>query len=205
MQKRNQCSGCHTMEPTEADKKPFRINAISGDTSDKPSSTCYSCHNAIMSYAYVHGPASVWACLSCHDAEADPCYSVKKPQAEACYPCHVEQQKDWNSRKYMHGPVNSGRCSICHNPHASAHPFFLDRHTWDLCVACHVDMGSGQHVLADVYSKKGHPTRDKPDPVRTGKELTCASCHNPHASDFPNLWAFGVESVFELCQKCHER
>jgi predicted CXXCH cytochrome family protein len=200
----NQCAGCHTMEPTEADKKPLHITGFSGDMPGEPASTCYSCHKAIISYSYVHGPISVWACLSCHEPDATPCYAVKKPETQTCFKCHVEQQKNWISKKFIHGPVNIGQCSICHNPHASDHPFFLIKHSWDLCVQCHVDSGSGLHVIADVYSKKGHPTRDKPDPVRIGKELNCASCHNPHASDFPNLWAFGVESVFELCKKCHK-
>lgn len=200
-----QCSGCHVMEPTEADKKPVITRAPSGEASGKPASTCYSCHQAILSYSYVHGPVSVWACLSCHETDAVPCYSVKKPESKTCYTCHVEQQNEWTSKKYIHGPVNTGQCSICHNPHASDYPSFLGERTWNLCVTCHVDMGSGRHVLADAYSKKGHPTRDRPDPVRTGKELTCASCHNPHASDYPRLWAFGVESIFELCKKCHEK
>jgi predicted CXXCH cytochrome family protein len=200
-----QCAGCHTMEPTEADKKPVNITALSSEEPGKPASTCYSCHKAIMSYSYVHGPVSVWACLSCHESDAKPCYAVKKPESQVCYTCHVEQQKEWTSKKYIHGPVNSGECSICHNPHASDHPFFLSKNIWNLCVQCHVESGSGLHVIADVYSKKGHPTRGKPDPVRIGKELTCASCHNSHASDFPKLWGFGIESIFELCQKCHEK
>jgi predicted CXXCH cytochrome family protein len=58
-------------------------------------------------------------------------------------------------------------------------------------------------VLGDSFSTEGHPTRDRQDPVRIGKELTCSSCHNPHASNSPNLWAFDVQSTFELCVKCH--
>jgi predicted CXXCH cytochrome family protein len=146
-----QCSGRNTMEPTEADKNPLLITASSGDTTGKPASTCYSCHKAITSYSYVHGPVSVWSCLNCHQSDATPCYAVKKPEAQTCYTCHVEQQKDRTSKKFIHGPVNSGQCSICHNPHASDHPFFLSNNSWDLCVQCHVESVSGQHVIADVY------------------------------------------------------
>jgi predicted CXXCH cytochrome family protein len=205
MSKWDQCSGCHTMEPNEADKKPLHSTGFSRNTTDRYASTCYSCHKAIQSYVYVHGPVSVWACLICHDSDAIPRYAVKKPEAQTCYTCHVEQEKGWTSKKYIHGPVSTGQCSICHNPHGSDHPSSLSKHTWDLCVQCHTEFGTGRHVLSGAYSKKGHPTRGKPDPVRIGKELTCASCHDPHASDFPNLWAFSVENTFELCKKCHEK
>jgi predicted CXXCH cytochrome family protein len=155
-----------------------------------------------MSYKYVHGPVSVWACFSCHDLDSRPGYAVK---TGACYECHVEQKEEWSTKKHTHDPVKEGNCSICHNPHASNYPFNLVKHTWDLCVGCHTDSGTGMHIIADMFSREGHPTRDRPDPARTGKELTCSSCHNPHASDFPRLWAFGVESAFDLCQKCHEK
>lgn len=201
----SECAACHTMEPTDADKKSFNIRTLPDETGARSASTCYSCHQAMTSYPYVHGPVAVWACLRCHDPEASPCYAVRETGARNCYTCHVEQRKAWMSRKYIHGPVNLGRCSICHNPHASGQPFLLISHTWDLCVTCHVEKGSGRHVIADVFSKEGHPTRDRPDPLRPGRELTCASCHNPHASEFPKLWPFEVENAYELCQKCHEK
>ncbi len=199
------CASCHSVEPTEADKKPVSIATITDKKGSKPKSTCYSCHKSIMAYSYEHGPASVWACLSCHEQDSSPRYAVAKPDAEICYTCHVEQKAEWLSKKHIHGPVNVGMCSICHNPHASDHPFHLYKDTWNLCVTCHVENGTGMHVLADVYSTEGHPTRGKPDPVRIGKELSCASCHNPHASDFHNLWTFGVDSLYDLCQKCHNK
>jgi predicted CXXCH cytochrome family protein len=204
---RQLCSMCHILEPNEADKKPVDLATFSSiydeNRADNITSTCYSCHKSIMSYPYVHGPASVWSCLSCHDSESTPRYSVAKPDTEMCYKCHIEQKSEWSSRKYIHGPVNIGKCTICHSPHASENPFNLFKSTWNLCVNCHFEKGSGTHVLGGSLFKEGHPTRDREDPVRIGKELTCASCHNPHASNYPHLWAFEVDTVEDLCQKCH--
>jgi predicted CXXCH cytochrome family protein len=201
-----QCAECHNLEPTESDKRPANIASFSlyGDkTTVSPDSTCYSCHKAITSYQYVHGPASVWSCLSCHRYRSNPVYSVKKPDTDVCFSCHTEQENDWGTKKYIHGPVNTGRCAICHSPHASGNPFNLFKPTWELCVSCHAEKASGKHVLVG-YIYDGHPTHEVPDPLREGKELTCASCHNPHASNYPNLWALSVETEFELCQKCHK-
>ncbi len=200
-----ECRDCHTLVPGEADRKPVTPVDFSKGPGDigGSGSTCYSCHKAITSLPYVHGPASVWSCLSCHDPQAVPVYSVKKPDTELCFGCHIEQKKDWGSKTYIHGPVNTGNCAICHSPHASENPFNLFKATWDLCVSCHADKATGRHILVG-YIYEGHPTHGRPDPLSPGKELTCASCHNPHASNYPKLWALNVETQFELCQKCHK-
>jgi predicted CXXCH cytochrome family protein len=203
------CGQCHSLAPSEFDKKPINIAVFSAKTSEDKqkaaavTSTCYSCHQAITSYAYVHGPVSVWSCLSCHDVDSMPVYAVKKPDTEVCFRCHTEQRNNWTMKKYIHGPVNMGKCAICHSPHASENPFNLFKPTWDLCVSCHADKKTGRHILVG-YIHEGHPTHEVPDPLRVGKELSCASCHNSHASNFPKLWALNVESQFELCMKCHK-
>jgi len=207
--KRELCAECHQLEPTEADRKPVNMTALSDggpeDDRSQKTSTCYSCHKGIMSYPFVHGPAAVWSCLSCHEENSTPRYAVAKPDTEVCFKCHLNQKKLWLNKKYKHGPVTLGKCTICHSPHAAKNAFNLYKRTWDLCVNCHFEMGSGRHILGDSFSQGGHPTKERDDPLRKGRELTCASCHDPHASDFPHLWAYDVENLFELCQKCHQK
>ncbi len=202
------CNKCHELEASVQDGKPILPKTAYTGKSDKKNvfeaaSTCNSCHVNITQSPFDHGQASVWCCLSCHEKDNDIKYSVKTPIKDVCYKCHVEQEKDWNSKKYIHGPVNVGKCTICHSPHSSDNAFNLFKSTWNLCVNCHVEKGTGMHVLGDSLFKKGHPTKGRKDPIRIGKELTCASCHNPHASNYPHLWAFEVDELFELCKKCH--
>jgi predicted CXXCH cytochrome family protein len=203
-----ECAGCHVLNPTAFDEKPvspatFDAGKYDMETIITSTSTCYSCHKSINSYPYVHGPSSVWSCLSCHDPESSPRYSVEKPDTEMCYRCHVEQKDGWLAKKVIHGPVTLGKCTICHSPHSSTYPFNLFKPVWDLCTNCHFEKGTGVHVFADSMFKEGHPTKDRKDPIRDGKELTCASCHDPHASNNLHLWAFNVENLYDLCQKCH--
>ena len=208
MKNREQCAGCHVLKPTEDDKKPVSISAFpaeklkSGDISSAVS-TCRSCHRRLTAYPFIHGPSAVWSCLSCHDPQAAPVYAVRKPDTKVCFGCHIEQKGKWEHRKYFHGPFAIGNCTICHSPHASENPFNLHKPIWDLCINCHPDKGSGSHIVAAVGGTYFHPTRGKPDPLRTDKELSCASCHDPHASDSPRLWRLNVGSGFELCRKCH--
>jgi predicted CXXCH cytochrome family protein len=205
---RNECTKCHELSPSQFDMVPLNIAVLSAKTKEdrvkaiESTSTCYSCHKAITFSPFVHGPASVWSCLSCHDIDSMPIYDVKRPDVEVCFRCHTEQKNDWKAKKYLHGPLNTGKCTICHNPHSSENLFNLFKPTWDLCVSCHSNKTTGKHILVGfIYN--GHPTNKVPDPLREGKELTCASCHSPHASDYLNLLALNVESQFELCMKCH--
>ncbi len=203
------CAACHTLEPSESDRKPVNIAAfpteilVYGKDVAATTSTCYSCHKGLTSYPFVHGPTAVWSCLSCHDPQTNPKYSVKKPDTKVCFSCHIEQKEGWYTKKYFHGPFNTGKCAICHSPHASENPFNLVKTTWDLCLSCHIDKGSGKHIVKGFFVTYYHPTHGKPDPLRKGKELTCASCHEPHTSDSPRLLRLNVGSGFALCKKCH--
>ncbi|MEW6600789.1 MAG: cytochrome c3 family protein [Nitrospirota bacterium] len=207
MKDRQQCGPCHVLRPAVADKKPVSIAAFPSERQeygDTPAgSTCYSCHKRLTAYPFVHGPSAVWSCLSCHDPVAAPIYSVRKPDTKVCFGCHIEQKAEWERRKYFHGPYTTGSCTICHSPHASENPSNLHKPIWDLCINCHTDKGSGSHIVAAVGGLYFHPTRGKRDPLRKDRELSCVSCHDPHASDSPRLWRLNVGSGFELCRKCH--
>lgn len=204
---RDQCSGCHVLKPADTDRKPVSVAAFPVEKlkygNVPSSSTCYSCHKRLNAYPFIHGPSAVWSCLSCHDPAAAPMYAVRKPDTKVCFGCHIEQKEEWEGRKYFHGPYTTGSCSICHSPHASENPSNLLKPTWDLCITCHTDKGSGRHIVAAVGGTYFHPTRGKRDPLKLDRELSCISCHDPHASDSPRLWRLNVGSGFELCRKCH--
>ena len=206
---RSLCRPCHILQPGENDKKPVTVSAFPAEAvkglsaSEAAKSTCYSCHKSLTARPFIHGPSAVWSCLSCHEPQSEPKYSVKKPDTKLCFGCHLVQKEKWYSKKYLHGPFNTGKCAICHSPHASDYPYNLVRDTWDLCVGCHTDKGSGLHIVQKFFSATYHPTRGKPDPSRKGQELTCASCHDPHAANNNKLWRFNVSSDFQLCMQCH--
>jgi len=211
---RSQCGGCHhVLEPAAADYNLINIETYAADPSkDKavvPSeSTCYSCHRGITSYSFVHGPDLVWSCLTCHDSQAEPRYAIRYPVPELCYKCHREQQQKRSGKKSYHAPYITNKCGICHNPHASENPGRLDKPIWLLCVSCHPDQGDGRHVIAAYFwgtRHRKHPTHGVPDPSNKGHELTCVSCHDPHASDSPMFITRYDTRNFDLCMKCHMR
>jgi len=112
-------------------------------------------------------------------------------------------------------------CGGCHSPHASNNPALLPNPINDICITCHKGQSKGSHVIA-IPGGKFHPLKgvidistlkmikvpdpknpkkeiEIPDPKVPGKELSCTSCHNPHSSDYKNL--FPAQRV---CLKCHK-
>jgi predicted CXXCH cytochrome family protein len=188
---------------------------------------CYQCHKSIPTGRYIHGPAAVWNCIGCHNPEMSPVKyqfaSIEPWQATktvetagpplylktpakpgltvkgTCLKCHAEIA----ARTFKHGPADAGYCNLCHDPHASSQAAWLRKPAWDLCTTCHTDKASGVHVVAGFVAGKTHPTRFKPDPMRPGKRLTCASCHDPHGAESRDLFVYGARSSSDLCKKCH--
>jgi predicted CXXCH cytochrome family protein len=119
---------------------------------------------------------------------------------ETCLKCHG----DVMSGKFKHGPADAGYCNLCHDPHASPYAAWTRKSTWDLCTTCHDDFVGDRHVIVGVGSKS-HPTKNRRDPVRPGKRLTCASCHNPHSAENPNMFAYQIKNRADLCSTCHRK
>ena len=183
------CTACHDMDGTPKAPKD---------------STCKICHRRIVDFKFVHGPAAVWACLSCHDKDSAPeRYAVIKPDSRLCIQCHEETMQIWAAKRYRHGPSLIS-CTICHDPHATDQPFRAHIKTTSHCLSCHREKASGAHVIQG-FSRAGHPTGGVPDPLRPGREFTCAGCHNPHAGDTPNLLYYDNTRMGHFCTICHKK
>jgi len=191
------CLPCHRIEPEPGDLGP----------SSPEKSSCYSCHKDMTKVKYVHGPASVWACASCHNINNDTQKNgVPWPDGLSCEPCHGDSLDKWKELKFAHGPTAVGHCSACHNPHGSENPGFLRLQATDLCLSCHEDKASGDHVVTG-FGSGGHPVRNRTDPRNPQKELSCASCHNPHASATRDLLLYesgeDEDPMPGFCKECH--
>ncbi|MDA8089077.1 MAG: hypothetical protein M0Z61_02460 [Nitrospiraceae bacterium] len=185
------CFTCHQMDPTISDGRPA-----------KPSdSSCYTCHKDVTNHKYVHGPTAVWACLMCHDPKAQPKYEVPSPAEKACEVCHKDQIDSWKKLNHQHGPFAMGMCTTCHSPHGSDWPFWTRKFPTDLCLSCHVGQ-TGDHIIT-FFDGTPHPIRGKPDPRHPGQELSCASCHSPHASNFKFQLFGDYRHPRHFCTQCH--
>ncbi len=201
------CVSCHDPHSTKAaasklvyEKKhpPFADGdcSVCHDAAGKPDmavSACTDCHDGQRGYVAVHdahrGPehaGSVEACLDCHSPHAGhDKLLVRSSEQETCLQCH---DRGMFTKKVVHAALEDG-CSTCHNVHDNNIGELRGARVNDLCGTCH-----------DAAKTHAHKTSGVPDP-RTGAELSCVSCHNPHSSDFEHLVPFDFKR--DLCVQCH--
>jgi predicted CXXCH cytochrome family protein len=99
------------------------------------------------------------SCDDCHDEASRHLYRIGPMQADICSKCH----EPVGSSKYVHGPVAAGSCTPCHDPHGSKHGKFLLAEGKELCLTCHDQEYSKNHIEDRLNAQ-------------------CIKCHNPHGS-----------------------
>lgn len=189
------CAPCHPMKVSRVDENP----------PTPQQSGCFTCHKKITAGKFVHSPAGEWSCGTCHNGKPMKGGSALAADGTSCSGCHKDNLAKWNNKEFRHGPSDAGHCTACHNPHASDQPSFLHLNATDICVSCHEEIMTKPHVTASVSTKEGHPVKISPDPLRPGRDFTCASCHNPHAGDAPNFLNnyTASMSIHRFCLSCH--
>lgn len=199
------CKTCHGN--IDASVRPHKKTGsfASGLSAAEPE-LCLTCHEKQKFKNKSTHAALDKGCSGCHEAHSSKHKKLlKSPTPELCFTCH---DKKGYTGKGIHDAVKSGNCRSCHDSHASDHAGLLKKPPVEICLECHDDIKEAPHVLAG-FSRNGHPLGDekrpKPveDPLRPGKPFYCASCHQPHKSDFPKLQRIDPKLAMGACQKCH--
>jgi len=79
----------------------------------------------------------------------------------------------------------------------------LNMPIYDLCLRCHPKVATERHI-AGGFTEASHPLKDRLDPKAKDGQLTCASCHSHHSSDYMLLFRYPATKPSELCQACHK-
>jgi predicted CXXCH cytochrome family protein len=199
------CYECHSQFKAEMAGTKSRHQLL-----EKSNRSCMECHDphAANHEYHLKKPAQD-LCLGCHaDQPTQMAKADKPPQGfDASKMEHLKM-----SSKYVHEPARKS-CLICHDAHASQHPKELRVAGGDLCKDCH-----GPNAETIVQSNQPFPLFNGlvSLPPKTFEKLSrfelpgkyvhepvnvsCAFCHDAHASDYPTeLYA----SVTEVCLACH--
>jgi predicted CXXCH cytochrome family protein len=176
------CVACH-------DGLPSKAKSLNGDN-------CVVCHKAIVSAAPVHAPVEAKDCAGCHEWSTEKkAVVVKGGTPDVCYGCHAEKKSEVENSTAQH-PV-AGDCLSCHSAHTSARGQMLKADAYELCTSCH-DKHNENHPVVR------HPVRFTKIKSKENKEITCASCHNPHGSETKSLLR-SKGGKYELCASCHSK
>lgn len=188
--KAGKCASCH--DP-HASGHPHLLRAATVQE------TCFRCHDDdVRRRPRLHEPVAQGDCGACHDPHsADGRKLLTRGTGKlTCYGCHSSVDEG----SVRHAAVRRHGCNGCHDAHGSPNAALLPKKVNALCAVCHPGQKDGVHALRRFGGN--HPVDGKPDPRREGKELSCASCHDPHSSNHPLLFRSGDSSA-TMCDGCH--
>jgi len=210
------CYDCHTdfkevMEGTKSRHKLLSQNNRS----------CVECHDPhAANQEYVLKKPVQDLCLGCHIAPAGKTTPSSQdrsmPSPEGVNTSERSDERNAQylelSSKHVHEPAKKS-CLLCHDAHGSEFPKELRAPVRDLCMDCH-----GPNSEKIVQSSEAFPLFGGlvSLPPKTFEKLThlelsnkyvhepanvsCAFCHDAHASDYPaELYA----PVQDVCLACH--
>ena len=201
---------------------------------------CTSCHdphnNQYGSFLVLDNTASA-LCLTCHSMSPwlNSSHASSGKPLPAALVNEMAAQKGAGQNKVAPRSltVAGAGCGSCHVPHAAGAKQELMRYMTPEknCWSCHDAQGPGQNVSAEFSKLSTHATLSNAEshspsenPVNPPlRHVTCADCHNPHASNKSfgsNLRVSGalagvtgigpggsvlrnITHEFELCFRCH--
>ncbi len=177
---------------------------------------CFSCHpdkeKSIQSKKTVHPPVKQ-SCLLCHYSHGSANKAILSSAVPSlCSNCHPSEAALSQRSLTRHAPMTDARsCMNCHDPHVADQPKLLHVAERALCLGCHdkaleTESGAIKDVKAFLEANKGGQ-----GPLK-GK--ACATCHNPHGSDYarllvkyyaPTFYTAYSEGKYALCFSCHDK
>ena len=186
------CEKCHMI--SEGERHP--MNGASMKLVQDVPFLCFKCHpETAFRGKYIHSPVAAGRCEACHDLHCSYDQKLLKDESEICFRCHGKENF---TKKYKHKVVAGSCGKRCHNSHASDYPHLLSSNVNSLCIGCHKEQQSGEHIVAFAGGKL-HPVSGVYNQNDLNMEMNCTSCHNPHSSDYTKLF-----TVRTKCRNCHK-
>lgn len=180
-----QCDSCHN---AFAPGKPVTLKSKGADL-------CFGCHRKDpkdYKEGDIHGTFTEIPCELCHEFHAAGTPKLTKQPSRVCFQCHDDiRNKIAHERKVLPKMHPEKNCLDCHKPYHSSNPRYLKTDVVTLCSSCH----KAEH-------KTTHPVGKGVIDPRTGKTLTCISCHSLHSAEADFMLQYDRKR--QLCIQCHK-
>ena len=189
------CGSCHTGNHDGGKPAPVLTTPVPD--------LCFACHDkAAFNKKNLHAPVAGGMCGSCHDPHTSgKAKLLVAAVPDLCFTCH---NVGTMAKKEVHARAAGGKCLTCHDPHGTDSAYVLNQLVEGHCESCHDEI-TGKHVMARISPNDSHPLKGRPDPLRTGRELSCSSCHNPHTVEQQRISTAGLKSPAPICLRCHKK
>ena len=203
------CITCHADQAEKIEKAKVPHPGAQGE--------CLACHNphAGNTPGFLQ-PDPVSPCLACHSDQAEQFKKAHLHQpafAQGCATCHEPHGSE--NDHLLRAKKADGVCLECHGP--DTQPKSLEAEhlitIFDGAVKLPEDyFARNKVVVLPLKYGRGHPTAGHPvsdvmDPADVTKvhaQISCLSCHQPHASAQPDLLAKDQTSNMAFCASCHK-
>lgn len=198
------------------------------EAKDVKPETCLTCHPETKQGKFVHTAVKM-GCPECHHivtGKSHTTITLFALGSNLCAKCH-EARVD----PVLHGPYKNGECLICHEPHVSDFKAQIRADVNSVCLECHApkpQAGStvslyGLQTISKAefeaapkidldpslrfgHPRPAHPVAGVPDPLHSGENMSCLSCHVPHASTLAHLLvSAGGEGVCDACHRAIDK
>ncbi|MGA3087420.1 MAG: cytochrome c3 family protein [Terriglobales bacterium] len=204
------CATCHSDQVEKIDKAKVPHPGAAGE--------CIACHNphAGKTPGFLQ-PDPVKACLACHSDQAEQFKKAHLHQpafGQSCAICHEPHGGD--NEHLLRSKKVDDLCLECHGPDSATPKKLEAEHL--------ITIFNGSVKLPEDYFTKnktivlplkfglghpvdGHPVGNVIDPsdiTKVKAQLSCLSCHQPHASAHTDLLAKDQVNNGEFCATCHK-
>lgn len=218
------CKGCHTSSVAKDIKAPDYRLRYKGDINV----LCVSCHVTDRAHHPTGLPPPPFML---DDIRASPLkVPLDRENRITCYTCHTNRCETgvqrMEQRHYDRVTLKNDLCWVCHRraEFSSINPHVDDN---KMCVRCHESppmpgtntglLTIPKMVCLQCHEVKPHPAnadhlkaptaKIKPDgtlPLGPGDEVTCVTCHDPHAQPAPTATRLRAPAG-AICGRCHWR
>lgn len=181
--KNRQCKACH--------------EGTSGALKKDANALCMGCHSGnykafTQNKQFVHPPVHEKFCTACHTPHASNYEKLLKDKLSyVCFQCHTKIE-ELTLSSHKHPPASEGKCLACHNAKSvTKGEKLIEGGVVNKCNQCHTKQMKFTHPVGENLTI---PKLEKK------VNVTCASCHQPHGSDFGFVFK---SEMADQCRTCH--
>lgn len=202
------CVTCHDEKAKQIETAKVQHPGAAGD--------CTDCHNPHASnQPGLPKTNGVDICLACHSDIADLQKKAVHHQpafSQGCATCH---EPHGGTREKLLRADGNKLCLECHGPDTvpvqDKAAGVLKIFDGNVILPLDYFKANKVPILPLEYGKghpiEGHPVSDVMDPTNISKvrtKLNCLTCHQPHASAYPDMLANDQQNNAQFCNTCHK-
>jgi predicted CXXCH cytochrome family protein len=178
-----ECTDCHDPHASKTPGLP-KTDAVG---------SCLTCHSdqaALLKKKVHHQPAFGQGCATCHEPHGGNHEKLLRAEGNAlCMECHGTEAKPGKIEASHLITIFGGKVRLPED-------YFAKNNVMQFQIKYGLGHPTKQHPVQDV--------RDPVDPTKIKTQISCLTCHQPHAGAARALLAKDMKPGMQFCSTCHK-